>query len=100
MAPKGGNIFFGLVFNEIRGIHHSAAIELRIHRDGLEMTSKYSVEQEVLYSYLYTKEFILHLFSDLTNYNYPFIKMLDTNSMDVGVLKKHPEDYDSATDVE
>ncbi|CAH1412883.1 unnamed protein product [Lactuca virosa] len=82
---------------------HFSAIKLGIHRACLEMKSKYSVEhdgKEVLYSYLNTEELILHRFSNLTNNDYPFFKMVDTNSMDVGLLKKHMEDLDSATDVE
>ncbi|CAI9290981.1 unnamed protein product [Lactuca saligna] len=79
----------------------SAAIELGLNRYFLEMKIKYSVEldgKEVLYSYPNVEDVILQRFFDLTNYDYPFLKMLNADSMDASLLKKHLEDSDVTTD--
>lgn len=78
-------------------------VELGLHWSCLEMKIKYSVEidgKKVLYLYPNTEEVILPRFSDLTNYDYPFFKMLNIDSIDVGLMKEHLEDPHSAIDVD
>ncbi|CAH1433443.1 unnamed protein product [Lactuca virosa] len=82
----------------------STAIELGLNRACLEMKNKYLAElegKEVLYSYPNVEEVILQCFSDLTSYDYLFFKMLDTDNMDMGLLKgKRFDRHRLATDAE
>ncbi|CAH1453478.1 unnamed protein product [Lactuca virosa] len=88
-------------FSTMNATLQSAAIELGLLRDFLQMKIKYSVEfdgKEVLYSYPNVEDDILQRFFYLTNYDYLFLKMQNTGSMDAGLLKKHLEDSDLTTD--
>lgn len=67
------------------------------------MKNKYSTElegKEILNSYSNAKKVILQQFSDISTHDYLFFKILGTDSIDVGLLKKHLEDTDLTTDAE